>query len=196
MGDVFRSIVIANTGSKSADQISGFHLGVVIVVSFAFMFPPIELFLVEIWPRHGFSSLLLLGAGTVAGAVFAYALPDSYYRIGAFERSGRLYEYLGIRWFKRLTPNGDYVNRLIRQSQPAYRVIANREAIAAYEWRTRCAEACHFGGLWLSIPCAAYALLLDWNYFALWMLVPNIPFHIYPILLQRYTRARIAKLRL
>jgi hypothetical protein len=192
MGDAFRSTLAAEAAGKSA-QISGLYLGAVIIVSCAVSVTPIELFIIEVWPRHGLFSLLLFVAPLIAGWVFARLLPERYYRIKPCESSGRVYERLGIRSFKRFVPNGDYVNRIIRRSDSGYRVVWDEESIVRFEARTRLAEKCHLAGLWLALQCAVYALLSDWNKFALWLLLPNLPFHIYPILLQRYTRARIQR---
>lgn len=193
MGDVFRSALAVDARGKSATQLSGLYLGAVIIFSCAVSFTPIELFLVEIWPRHGFFSLLLVVVPLIAGGVFAQLLPERYYRIKPCESSGRVYERLGIRFFKRFVPKGDYVNRIIRNSEPGYRVVCDEESIVRFEIETRLAEKCHLAGLWLALPCTVYALLLGWNKFALWMLLPNVPLHLYPILLQRYTRARIQR---
>lgn len=193
MGNVFRSTLAADAGGKSATQLSGLYLGAMIIFSCAVSITPIELFLIEVWPRHGFFSLLLFVAPLIAGWVFARLLPERYYRIKPCEWSGRVYERLGIRFFKRFVPNGDYINRIIRHSDPGYRVVCDEESIARFEVGTRLAEKCHLAGLWLALPCTVYALLLGWNKYALWLLIPNVLLHLYPVLLQRYTRARIQR---
>ena len=42
-------------------------------------------------------------------------------------------------------------------------------------------------------PAAVYATYAGWSGMALWLALPSIPLHLYPALLQRYTRARMAK---
>lgn len=193
MGDVCGTALAFDAGGKGAAQVSGRYLGAVIVVSCAACVTPVELFIVEVWPRHGFFSLLLVIAPVAAGWATARLLPERYYRIRAFESGGRVYEWLGIRLFKRFVPDGDYVNRLVRRSDPGYRLVRDADSLVRFEARTRLAEKCHVAGLWLALPCAAYALLLGWDGFALWLLLPNVPLHLYPVLLQRYTRARIQR---
>jgi glycosyl-4,4'-diaponeurosporenoate acyltransferase len=193
MGDAYQSILAVETRGKSSTQIPSLYLGAIIIISCAACFTPIELFLVEIWPVHGFYSLLLLVASLPGAWLSDRLIPDRYYDTKFFESSG-VYERLGIRFFKRLVPDGDYVNRIIRHSTPDYRLICSGYSLVRFEARTRLAERCHLAGLWLSLPSAVYALLLGWNKFALWLLLPNLPFHLYPILLQRYTRARIQKI--
>ena len=119
MGEAFHSRLAADAGGKSA-QLSGLYMGAMIIVNFAISITPIELFMLEVWPRHGFFSLLLFVAPLIAGCVFVQLLPERYYRIKSCESSGRIYERLGIRFFKRFTPNGDYINRVIRRSDSGY----------------------------------------------------------------------------
>ena len=191
MTDACHSISARGAAAKSTNRISGLYMGAIIILSCAVSVVPIELFLIEIWPRHGFSSLLLFVGPLVAGGIIARILPERYYRIRSFESGGRIYERLGVRFFKRFVPNGDYVNRRIRQAHPNYRVIFDQESMVRFEVGTHLAEALHIGGLILAVPCSAYALLLGWNKFALWLLLANIAVHFYPVLLQRYTRSRI-----
>ena len=44
-------------------------------------------------------------------------------------------------------------------------------------------------------PAAVYATVAGWLGMALWLTLPGIPLHVYPVLLQRYTRARMARAR-
>lgn len=178
---------------KAATRIPSLYPGAIIIVSCAAGLVPLELFLVEIWSRHGFFSLLLVILPLVAGCLIVQSLPERYYRTKRFESSGRLYESLGIRFFKRFPPNGDYINRVNRRFNPAYRVVCDKASIVEFEASTRLSERCHLIGLFLVLPSVALALALGWNQFALWLLLPNIPLHFYPVLLQRYTRARIER---
>ena len=147
----------------------------------------------EIWPLHGFYSLTLFVAPIIPAWLFDRLLSERYYRVRGWESSGRVYERLGIRFFKRFVPNGDYINRIIRHSDKSYRVIRDAESTVRHGDMTRLAERCHLAALWLPVPCIVYALMLGWNKFALWLFLANVPIHVYPVLLQRYTRARIQK---
>jgi hypothetical protein len=120
-------------------------------------------------------------------------LPGGYYRCRPFERRGRVYEMLGVRYFRMLVPHGDVFNWLVRRSKPGYRVVRDRQTLADYEARTRVAEAFHLGSLLVMAPAAVYAMFAGWSGMALWLTLPSIPLHLYPVLLQRYTRARMAK---
>ena len=187
------AIIASEAGGKGATQLPGLYLGAIIIISCAAGLVPLELFLVEIWSRHGFFSLLLIILPLVAGGLIVQSLPERYYRTQRFEASGCLYEWLGVRFFKRFPPNGDFINRINRRFNPAYRVVRDKASIVEFAAGTRLAEKCHLISLFLVLPAVAYALALGWNQFALWLVLPNIPLHFYPVLLQRYTRARIER---
>ena len=42
----------------------------------------------------------------IAGQAVHFSLPQGYYSIKTFERTGQLYERMGVRWFKRLVRRG------------------------------------------------------------------------------------------
>ena len=191
MGDAFDSLALGGDQDRAL-SIRGLHLAAVIILSCAACITPIELFILEVWSFHGFSSLLFV-VPLVAGGTLVRLLPEAYHRIRRFEESGRLYAWMGVRYFKRFVPNGDYSNRLLRASNPGHRIIRDKASMVRFEASTRLAERVHLGALLMPLPCAAYALHLGWNGFALWLLLPNVPFHVYPILVQRYSRGRIRR---
>ena len=57
MGDAFDSLALG--GEERALSIRGLHLAAVIILTCAACITPIELFILEVWSSHGFSSLLL-----------------------------------------------------------------------------------------------------------------------------------------
>jgi hypothetical protein len=67
--------------------------------------------------------------------------------------------------------------------------------LADRERRTQRSEKIHWA-LWLgSLPAAVWAVLVREPWFAVYVLMANVPMNVYPVLLQRYTRARIASAR-
>jgi len=155
---------------------------------------PLFVFINEVNKSHGqigFVAFFVLPVWLAS--VVVSRLPARYYRCYPFERRGRLYEWLGVRSFRFIVPHGDGINRLARRWQPGYRVVRDRPTVADYEARTRRAEAFHLGCLLVMAPAAVYATYAGWSGMALWLALPSIPLHLYPALLQRYTRARMAK---
>ena len=120
-------------------------------------------------------------------------LPASYYRIKAFERSGRFYEWIGVRAFRHFVPDGDLANRWRRRRQPNFRIIPNRRLAAAFIERTELSEKSHLVVLLIGVASSCFAWRIGWTGWAVYLGVGNVLVNVYPVLLQRYTRARILR---
>jgi hypothetical protein len=82
----------------------------------------------------------------LAGLLLSVAmwwLPDGWYRIRAFERSGRAYERLGVRGFRRFVTDCDLVNRARRRGDTAFRMVRGRVSFPMLAAYTRQAERGH-----------------------------------------------------
>jgi hypothetical protein len=181
-----------------ADETTGFNL-----IPFASMaggwLGPLLMFWLYVWgplrPFHYPSGDLLPPLGLLvaclAVGVAAWWMPASYYRVRAFERNGRLYESLGVRHFRWLVPDGDAANRWRRRRDPAFRVIRNRRDARAFRHRTALSEKSHLMMLMLGAMSAGFAWAIGWPGWALYLTAGNVVVNLYPILLQRYTRARL-----
>ena len=130
----------------------------------------------------------------IAVSILAGRLPDAYFRIRDFERSGRIYVALGVRWFRYLVPDGDLANRWRRRTQPGFRIVPNRRFAAAFVDRTRLSEKSHMILLVMGVLSAFYAARIGWNGWAAYIAIGNIPVNLYPMMLQRYTRARLERM--
>lgn len=122
---------------------------------------------------------------------------DKYYSIKHFEREGKIYEILGIKWFKRLllriamsrknkVPfNGYFLNQL------------SIEGIIEFENKSKKSERSH---VIIAIIILFYQFriiiflegFLD-ALFLLFFTVLNVITNIYPIFLQRYNRIRMKR---
>ncbi|MBV9788916.1 MAG: hypothetical protein JOZ51_12115 [Chloroflexi bacterium] len=124
----------------------------------------------------------------VAGQFFHFALPPRYYAIHSFERDGRVYERVGIRWFKGLMQR-EPLSRL----NPVLRLASDRtlSALRRLDREMRKAETSHVYIFVLMLCLMVYALLRQWLDALLWVFVFNLIFNGYPIMLQRYNRARL-----
>ena len=160
---------------------------------------PLMMFWLYIWgPLRPFaypSGELLPGAWfllpVAACIALWWALPDRYFRIHRFERSGRLYERLGVLVFRKFAPNGDFANRWERRKDPSFRLIRFRKSAIAFIVRTRQSERGHIVLLALGAVSAAYAWSVGWHGWAAYLTAGNVLVNLYPVLLQRYTRGRI-----
>lgn len=136
--------------------------------------PPIALFVV--------ATLLCVGA---------WWLPPAYYRVHRVERSGRVYEWLGVRLFRAFVPDGDLANRWRRRTEPSFRMIANRRALVAFGPRTEASEKSHIVLLLMGMLSATFAWQIGWHGWAVYLGLGNVLTNLYPVLLQRYTRSRL-----
>lgn len=118
-------------------------------------------------------------------------LPSSYYRVHPFERSGRLYEALGVRLFRWFVPDGDLANKWRRRREPNFRIITNRRLAAAFVRRTKLSEKSHLVLLLMGCLSTVFALQIGWRGWAVYLGVGNVLVNLYPVLLQRYTRTRL-----
>lgn len=129
-----------------------------------------------------------------AASVSAWWLPPAWYRTREVERDGRVYECLGVRLFRRVVPNGDWVNAWRRRRDPSFRVVSNY-ATAVEHWRRAMeGERNHLVLFLMSGAAAVYAWRLGWSGWGKYFVVANVLVNVYPILLQRYTRARIERI--
>lgn len=139
----------------------------------------------DLMPGASFALLI------VACIALWWILPRKYFRVHRFEQSGRLYELLGVRLFRKVAPDGDLANRWERRADPGYRIIRGRRSAMAFVTRTEQSERGHIVLLMLGIVSAAFAWSLGWHGWALYLSAGNILVNVYPILLQRYTRSRL-----
>lgn len=181
-----------------ANETSGFNL-----IPFASMaggwLGPLLMFWLYVWgplrPFHYPSGELLpplpLLVACFAVGVAAWWVPASYYQVRAFERSGRVYERLGVRHFRWFVPDGDAANRWRRRRDPSFRIIRNRRYARAFRHRTVLSEKSHLVMLVMGGLSAAFAWGIGWVGWAVYLGAGNVLVNVYPVLLQRYTRARL-----
>ena len=125
-----------------------------------------------------------------AGLLVPMVLPPAYFRPRAFER-GPFYPALGLRWFRTVAPDGDWINRRLRRLDPSYRVIRNRRMRAEHLSGSVTNERWHTSWLLLGLVTAGSALHTLQFGWAVVVTVFNVAFNLYPVLHQRYKRARV-----
>lgn len=111
-----------------------------------------------------------------------------------FERSGALYERLGVRRFKRFVPFGDHTNRLLRVLfAPGFRIVSGAESARAWVLFTVLAEGFHVLLFALFVAFTVPNLLLGEYARAAWELLANLLVNVYPAMVQRYNRIRLLR---
>lgn len=130
-------------------------------------------------------------AGVAAGAF----LPRNWLRTRDAGRTARACERLGVRRFKNVVVFGDFMNRALRRLGWPRPFPYTPERIERWMLWTRVTERIHWAWLAGSLPAVWAAFHAGERGLALYVLCGNVPFNVYPILLQRYTRARLARIR-
>lgn len=123
--------------------------------------------------------------GTISRVVRP-SLPAAWHRLRRFERSGRVYELLGVRTAKaalRRGPLARFNPHLHLPTDPT------PERLRELEARMEDAEATHVILFAAELAAAARAALLGRRRAARWMVVWNVVMNGYPAMLQRYNRA-------
>ena len=143
--------------------------------------PPIH----AAWPW--LVSSLARGASTLR-------LPPAWYETQPFEASGKIYRYLGVTGFRRFVTNGDLINRAVASRHPNYRVFRYSELRSALGRQCFQSERSHLVAFVAGGVASVYALHIAWYGWATWLIATNIAGNLFPALVQRYTRARLAAL--
>jgi hypothetical protein len=127
--------------------------------------------------------------GTVSRVVRP-RLPDAYHRLRPFEQDGRVYELLGVGLAKRLLRRGP-----LAVFNPDLHLPAEPtpDRLAHLDQRMRDAEASHFILLVLTLGVGAHSWFLGWWPAAGWTLLFDVLMNGYPVMLQRYNRARLRR---
>jgi hypothetical protein len=146
---------------------------------------------------HDGSQQLLWIALGVSAIFYFFSLmliPRRYYNLQPFERDGRLYRRLGVKRFRYIVGEGEGIQRLARLIDPHWQApLAKKTYDERMRW-TITPEWVHLGMLFLSLPLIALAYYRGFTGLATFYLVSNIPFNIYPVLLQRYTRGKLLRI--
>ena len=134
---------------------------------------------------HWCSGVLIIALA----AMLPPALPDRWLRLRSWEADGSVYRRLGIEGYKKAllaSPFGP--NAFLK-------FHGRRSQIPELEQFTRNAEMGHLTLLVVSTVVIAIAWRTGYWRTALFLAIVNVPWNIYPVLLQRYTRARLTRVR-
>ena len=129
----------------------------------------------------------LMGLAFVTWLVAPVRFGRSYYRVHAFERSGRLYEHLGVRHFQRFL-------RAVGAMNPWLRYRPGPAASANLVAATERSETAHLVIFIVLTVVSGIFVQRGWWDTAGWLLFFNIVHNAYPVLSLRSVRARADRL--
>ena len=127
----------------------------------------------------------------VIGQVVNFSFAPSYYHTKPFERTGQVYERLGIRLFKKLVQRGPLAIFSPTLRFPKEKTVSALQGLLN---EMRKAETGHALIFVLVLLFVGYAALKGWLDAVVWMLLFNILINGYPIMLQRYNRIKLQEL--
>jgi hypothetical protein len=134
---------------------------------------------------HWVSGVLII---TLA-SVMRPSLPEGWHHLKRWESEGSIYRRLGIEHYKRALLASPFGPNAFLTFQ------GRRSQLPELEQFTRNAEMGHLILLVVSAGVTAVAVLNGHWRTALFLTAVNVPWNVYPVLLQRYTRSRLARIR-
>jgi hypothetical protein len=132
------------------------------------------------------SNCLAVSWVALAGQFVFFDLGSRYYRIRPFEQQGHFYEQLGIGFFKILVGRGPWSHL-----NPTLRFSGKLAHLTGLETEMRRAEGGHLVAFIMMVFATMFAAAQGWLDAAGWVTLFNVPFNLYPVMLQRCNRARI-----
>jgi hypothetical protein len=134
----------------------------------------------------GINWVLILWAILFASNVVRLRLPVQYYAARPFEKGGRMYDLLGVRWYRRALRRVLWsVSPTLLRSQPSAREMMIEG--------TKDAETGHLFILVVISAITVWALASGWWDTAGWLLLFNLLHNGYPVLSMRQLRARLTR---
>ena len=127
----------------------------------------------------------------VIGQVVHLSFARGYYSVKAFERTGQVYERLGIRLFKKLVRRGPLSIFSPTLRSPKEKTVSTVQGLLN---EMRKAETGHAVIFVLVLLFVGYGLLNGWLDAVVWMLLFDVLINGYPIMLQRYNRIKLQEL--
>jgi hypothetical protein len=135
--------------------------------------------------------LVAMTALLLAGLLAAMRLPGRYFASRGWERGGRVYRRVGVHRFGAIVPGGRVVRRFAGDGAAPWLDAA---LLRSLEQGTRDSEQTHWWWLFTTLAVVLWAWSIGSRWTALLLLVLSVPLNVYPILLQRYIRARLTRI--
>ena len=124
----------------------------------------------------------------VIGQVVRFSFAPRYYEAKPFERTGRVYECLGVRLFKKLVRRGPLSIFSPTLRFPKEKTVSALQGLLN---EMRKAETGHALIFILMLLFVGYVALNGWLDAVAWTLLFNIVINGYPVMLQRYNRVKL-----
>ncbi len=134
-------------------------------------------------------NLLLMMCALTFTEALKSQFTSTYYEEKKWERKGKIYEFLGINFFRKLLVWIGW-EKLNKKSNP---IEKNTKSLIHLQYRTKQSE---FGHIIIMVIVLGFSVFVIFKFGireSLWLLALNILLNLYPIFLQRYNRPRLER---
>jgi hypothetical protein len=126
----------------------------------------------------------------ILGALFQPAYVSAYFTPRPFERNGAIYRWFGIRLYASALRVIGW-EKIIRKDQA---ITLDVESLQGFEHWTRGAETVHTLAAIVVAGMTVWVGAVHSLGETKWLVLSNLLFNVYPVMLQRYNRARVTRL--
>jgi hypothetical protein len=127
-------------------------------------------------------------------SLLALLLPRGWFRLRSWERDGRIYRAIGIRFYKRFMIGGDIDNRLERRRRDDRRAFVGEALRHQLIAQSVSSERTHIVMFLFSLWPTLFGIATGWWGYVALVTLGNVLVNAYPIALQRYTRGRLLRI--
>ena len=124
-------------------------------------------------------------------SILVYFIPARWLSALKLGKNRRTYERAGVRFVLWFVQNGTFVNRIQQKVTSRRKLITSRKSALAYLSTISMQERYHYCCFVFFILSALSAIFMGKIVLALLILLSNVVYNVYPILLQQYNRLRI-----
>lgn len=168
-------------------EVERFNMIPSFIWSFIFLFPLVVFCYTEM-PQKWFIISLSI-------SLLAVFLPKAFFNELQVSKSHLFYKKAGVDFTNKFIQNGTILNRFIKNKFPDYKRFSNKEeAVKKLFNQTYMFEKFHFILFIFFCETMLFAVFHGFYIWAFFLLVANIFYNMYPILLQQYIRIRILSL--
>ncbi len=155
--------------------------------SFIFLFPLV----IFCYTRMDRNWIFILSAISLTPA---FLTASSFNRM-ELSRSRNFYKKAGVEFFNQFIQNGTLINRFLKNKFPGYkRFYTKEEAVKKLFSQSYLFEKFHFIFFIFFAETTIFAIAKGYYNWAVYLIVANIVYNLYPILMQQYIRLRLRKI--
>ncbi len=165
-------------------------LGAIVIVSIVLVGALINYMHVDSFSFAWALNFMLMMCTSIFTEVLNSELSSSYYDSKNWEQKGKVYEKFGVTIFRKILVLIGW-EKVIRKSTP---IEKNTSALKNLYLQTKKSEFNHLIIL-IIVSVATVCVAIQYGVIkSLWLVILNVLLNLYPILLQRYNRPRIARM--